>query len=202
MEETPLEGKSPVVTGLTTPYPDFISVCRPHPHILVTGPPRSGTHFLAFLLAERLGRQPYIEETQVSRHAGHTVGALAAWTKTPCVIQEPGMTHICHQLGNLWFVVFLRRAVADVLDSQRRGKHRTSWARAQYQAGWPQYLEEGVSIPEVMYRVWEQEQRPRFTAWVEVSYESLSADPLWVPREERPLSGLGVVAQQVRPPGS
>lgn len=154
--------------------------------VLVTGPHRSGTTICAEMIAHDAGHAVYREES----FGPDNVDAWLALIRRTCwaVIQCPSMCgHLSKVYGLNVAVVLMRRDMVDILRSQ---------AKINFRAGGPlesRYIGElanygidklGRNLAEVKYEAWEQ-QRARLRHPFEVSYESLAAHPLWIPKERR-----------------
>lgn len=104
-------------------------------------------------------------------------------TETEFVLQAPGICRHVHELSAPDIaIVLMRRATHDIHASERRvnwfGSIHNKWELERYG------LTKG-SIAEAKYLYWDGVQRELIHNPFEVEYESLSAHPMWIPREER-----------------
>jgi hypothetical protein len=147
-----------------------------HRRIIVTGPQRSGTTICARMIAQDTGHE-YIDENVIAIHDHLRLRYLINRHPNPFVIQAPGMAH----LADHWdaFIVWMVRPVAEILASERRIGWEGEWREL---AKYPGY--EGPAAVR-KYTHWEEFQREQVKEYIEVDYRSLSAHPLWVPKDRR-----------------
>lgn len=161
---------------------------RQHKRIIVTGPHRAGTTFTSEIIAEDLGYKLAAEnEFAASPHPSASFRLfwekLSGWTREDrCVVlHSPGISAFVHLVDALKpAVVFMRRSVDDIVASEKRIK----WDGQETRLIKDYFRSEGV-LPEVTYEIWEKYQKPIITHAYDLEYESLSAHPKWVPKEQR-----------------
>ena len=148
--------------------------------ILVTGPQRSGTTFIAKTIAYDIGLE-FIPEEAFGVHDVARFFALYA-TRTGFVVQAPTMCFVCHYVPGA--VVMCKRNVADILASQER----IGWTRINEPIEYTRYFKDDYTLPIAVHKyvMWEKWQKPMLGARsFEIEYESLRGHPLWVPKEQR-----------------
>lgn len=146
--------------------------------IFVTGPQRSGTRICAQMIAHDTDYE-YVDELDFGLDSLYQMSGLIA-SGRPLVIQCPSLCRHIHVLADAESaVVMMRRALDDVVASQRRigweGEH-TELVRYDRRDG---------AIAEVKYSFWETTQRDQIRHPFEFEYESLAAHPMWLPRSRR-----------------
>ena len=156
--------------------------------ILVTGPQRSGTRIAAKMIAIDTGHK-YIDETEFGVHSRK--GLKALMRKERIVIQCPALCRHVHNFSTAaTWIVLMRRSIEDSIASEKRiewefgaldelWKYGVEYNRLRYEA------EKGKPISARKYEYWENEQRDQLFNYLEIDYESLSAHPLWLPKEYR-----------------
>ena len=144
--------------------------------ILVTGPQRSGTRFVTYVLATDLQLAAYLEPQKEEDFEIITEG----------VWQGPKLSHKVHKLKLFdCLVVWVIRKTDDVLASE----NRINWKSAIKERGQlPEEYRNGI-LCEQRYKYWFERQRNFVPYWVEVQYESLKGHNLWVSPEERTKAG-------------
>lgn len=150
--------------------------------VLVTGPQRSGTTFVARVIAHDTGRL-YVDEDAFDIHG------MAAWRRlvessSDAVIQCPSMMHLVRTVPSDCLVVVVRRP----LDAIGASERRICWDGERLEVGRFSGVEVDVTAGEsraaaVKYAWW-ADHRSDVPHWVEVDYESLSDHPLWVEDRE------------------
>lgn len=145
--------------------------------ILVTGPQRSGTTFVANCFAHDTKR-PYVDEAAFGT-GNYDLFMQVVHGASVCVMQAPSMMKFAHHVPDDVLVVVVRRNVVDIVASQERigwGGERLELARYG--------LEEGC-ISQVKYDYWDRNKDVSPSSWMEVQYESMLEHPLWVGKEDR-----------------
>lgn len=161
-----------------------------HPKIVVTGPQRSGTRIAAQMIAADTGHQ-FVDEVEFLIKDEAMFWDILA-QRVNIVVQAP------HMLKDLvddppkdGFIVLMRRDLDDIHASADRirwaeelGGNRTELRKFG--------LEEGDSAA-IKYEYWDT--HPKSVPYLEVSYESLAAHPMYLPPDVR--KGFGPL--QTRP---
>ncbi|MFL6203068.1 MAG: hypothetical protein ACJ76J_28200 [Thermoanaerobaculia bacterium] len=144
--------------------------------VLVVGPQRAGTTIAARMLAGGLGTD-FLDERDVDGDLGQRIDELRH-RKTASVVQCPGWTWTCHELGGRGIgVVLLRRAIEEVIDSQERIR----WTRRCQPQELRRYGLLSGAIAEVKYRAWDEHQRRALGPHAhELAYTALAEHPLWL----------------------
>ena len=158
--------------------------------ILVTGPQRSGTHIAAKMIAHDL-RYQLVSEEAFSTHSVKKFTQLLE-RNFQMVVQCPGMCHVIHKFTayNVC-IILMKRDIDDIKASERR----IGWGRGlldellKYGIKYEHlrsYVKNGsVPISQLKYELWDTYQSGKIIHRLELSYESLSAHPLWIPKEKR-----------------
>ena len=141
--------------------------------LLVTGPQRSGTTVTAHILADEL-QYRYVDEAEIFIESKQAAAHFL--TQPKVVLQAPGLCHVAQQFGCP--VIMMRRAVEDILNSQRR----IAWEFEDHELS--KYPGRKGPICEIKYQCWDDEQK-HFCVSYDLDYESLSEHRLWVPPKER-----------------
>lgn len=146
------------------------------PHVVVTGPQRSGTTIAARMIAEDTGHR-FVDESEFGAYN------VDQWRdechKDRVVVQCPTMLkRIVDERDPYLFVVLMRRPLAEIHASQER----IGWQR--YEA-W-ELLQFGLTKGDsaaIKYLYWNERPKPSFH--LEVEYASLQGHQLWVEQEQR-----------------
>lgn len=156
--------------------------------ILVSGPQRSGTRIAAKIFAADTGHR-YIDENGFGIYDEYKFRVILQQRKI--VVQCPPMSHIIHEVAtDDTLVVFMIRDLDDIVASERR----INWTIGPYKElanyGLPRqaarrYRQHGGQVAPLKYAYWWGTQRAQVPHYLELEYESLSAHPLWVPKERR-----------------
>ncbi len=146
--------------------------------ILVTGPQRSGTRFVAKAIAHD-NDILYVSEQQIKIRKGNIVRHFLA-LKERLVIQCPGLCYCIHEFSRKdTLIVMVIRDTEDIIRSQKR----IGWGRFE-RGELKRYGKAKGVISEVKYDRWES-QRELISNWLEVKYDDLKDHPLFIPKEER-----------------
>lgn len=147
-------------------------------HILVTGPQRSGTRICARMIAHDTGYH-FVDEREIATGSLHVL--LMVFANHPnTVVQAPGLCHCVEGIANEKVaIVVMRRNIEDIIASQER----IGWIFEPVEL--LKYKAKAGPVAKVKYLWWEHYQRPVIKHAYEVEYESLSAHPLWIPKEQR-----------------
>lgn len=161
-------------------YQEFLAeMCQlDFANILVTGPQRSGTTIAAHMIAHDLD-MCYVDENVGLAWAGtHEENLLRKLLTVGVnnVVQAPAYAHVCHTLPESTVVVFMRRAIEDIIASQER----VNWTLESFELR--KYPEDYRATPVAhsKYLYWEEVQRDKIAHAYEVEYDSLRGHPLWV----------------------
>lgn len=158
--------------------------------ILVTGPQRSGTRFIAKAIAHDTGHA-YIDEAEIKTDSTYEIFWQIHLKDGPnYVIQCPGLCYIAPALITArhdFFLVMCMRNIDDIIKSQKRIKWPWEWLeRLKYENSWG-----NTFIAEIKYVQWNYEKE--FLSpdqYLEVQYEDMKAHPLWVPKKQRECWGF------------
>ena len=158
---------------------------RPFLTIVVTGPQRSGTKFVAEIIADELGLR-YVHESEYGVHDFHRFWALF---DQPAVIHAPAMSAYCHLFPENVAVAFVLRDVAEILASQAR---IAGWRESEEPRELAKYFRspDGESSVCVKYDVWQRFQKPALAGagkpFFELHYPADVQDhPCFVPAGKR-----------------
>lgn len=151
--------------------------------ILVSGPQRSGTHICARAIAYDTGHR-YIDEMAFAAHNSQRWREIVR-AGGRVVVQCPAQCHLLHEWAgdSRVGVVFMRRALKDILASQER----INWTAHEGARELAKYGLQYGTIAQVKYDFWERWQRDLFPPGrrFEVEYRSLRDHSLWLPRAKR-----------------
>ena len=160
-----------------------------HAIILVTGPQRSGTRIAAKMIAHDTGHT-YVDEEAFGTYNLRDFTLILR--RSNIVVHCPAMSHVIHGVAECHdiLVVFMLRDTDDIAASEAR----IQWDRGPYielaHFGYhgkraKTYRLRGGQIAPLKYKRWEMWQKALVWHHLELSYESLAAHPLWVPKEDR-----------------
>ena len=163
-------------------YVDALPELRTFRKILVTGPHRSGTTICSRMLAADLTRHTHVDERDIGvRSLSRLMKQLA--TNGPDIIHGPCFSSLVQWMAGDMAVVFMQRDQTDIQKSQDRigwTGREAEWQNGQY------FFPSTFSVPHAVYYGWILHQKPMMQVpYFEIEYESLSAHPLWVPKEKR-----------------
>lgn len=158
-------------------------------HILVTGPQRSGTAIAAKMIAKDTGHKYVDEYDYQTIHEDKFLAILA--NNNNIVVQCPAMSHFVHKIADdSTLVVMMMRNCDDIVASEKRVRWfvgpYTELARfgvSRKEA--KRFRMRGGRVSELKYKRWREEQRGKIPHYIELEYESLSAHPMWIPKEKR-----------------
>ncbi len=158
--------------------------------ILVTGPQRSGTTIAARMIAHTTGHQ-FVDEWDFNVSDLGMFHRLF-YTPGPMVIQCPALCRCVHHYADeRAMVVLMRRPPTEIADSVRR---------IRWEGNLPQEMTQyGITLPksdltnrklvidwiDTKYDFWNEIQAPCIPNSIEIAYNSLSNNPLWVPADRR-----------------
>ena len=161
---------------------------RDYQRILVTGPQRSGTRIAAKMIAADTGYE-YIDETEFGVHSRKGLRMLIR--RDYIVVHCPALCRTIHNYSTAdTQIVLMRRSIEDIIASEKR----IGWEFGALDELWKYGVEYnelrrefayGAPVSIRKYEYWENEQRDRLLNYLELEYESLSAHPLWLPKEAR-----------------
>lgn len=155
--------------------------------ILVTGPQRSGTTICAKMIARDTGHA-YIDErdTAISdMDAFNYLLVMARRLKSKIVLQCPAICRYIHLYGVKDILAIMMVRPLDVIlksqtriewDGEIKERKRYRFIAAE---------ENELPIAQIKYNFWKSDQQHLILNSLEVTYESLSTHPLWIPQEER-----------------
>jgi hypothetical protein len=146
--------------------------------IVVAGPQRSGTMIAAKILAHDL-KLPFHSEIEFDTHDFMKFMKLIQ-SKESFVVQAPSMSAYVHQLPCT--AIWMQRSHQDVLRSERRIK----WGAEEQLERNRYFTREHGSSAAIKHEAWERFQRIELGERAfDLSYDSLSTHPLWVPEDGR-----------------
>lgn len=154
--------------------------------IVVTGPQRSGTTFMAYAISYDIG-WPYADEAVFNIDDRKKFNDLLLFRERNIVVQAPGMMRWIDEYGlykDILFIVMIR-AVEDIVKSEVKRR----WGFRAYEI--KKYLDLGatldIPISKTKYEYFEKNQRQYFKGnLLLVKYpEDVRDHPLFVPDKER-----------------
>lgn len=145
--------------------------------ILVTGPQRSGTTFVANAISHDTKR-PYVDEAAFGT-SNYGLFIDVVEQASVCVMQAPSMMKFVHLVPDDVLVVVVRRKIEDIEASQER----IGWSGEALELA--RYGKSTGVIAEVKYDYWDRNKAHSPRNWVEVEYESMFNHPLWVDKDDR-----------------
>lgn len=144
--------------------------------IIVTGPQRSGTRFVAKCIANGLGLK-YIDEVEFNTHDEKLFKNILK--QDNIVVHCPAMTHICHKFDVA--VMFVRRPIKEIIESQKK----IDWDKRNIVGELAKYGKKKGNIAEVKYNAWDNWQKKLCKYPFEINYHDLEEHPLWVGKKKR-----------------
>lgn len=155
--------------------------------ILVSGPQRSGTRVCSKAIAGELCMSR-LDELDFGVDDRKRLSVVLQKSTRPLVIQCPGMMHVLQELADMdTCVVVMMRNKDDIRKSMKR--INWNWEQhelSKYAAVWHNSVPPNVKdIVDLKYYIWEHRQKDLIPNYQEIEYESLSANALWRPPEER-----------------
>ena len=164
--------------------------------IIVTGPQRCGTRFVAAAIAQDR-KLAFVGEEAIGVRDLITVTGIIEQQRG-WVMQGPALSYAIRTLARPdVLVVWMRR-------------HEPHWVASCERVGWnceseesripEKYKKPDTSHYQQRYAHWCSEHRPAIVHWIEVEYESLREHPLFVPTKLRAAAnkGAGFATDQVR----
>jgi len=182
-------------------FNEALEILKNHKKIIVTGPQRAGTTIAAKTLAKRLNLE-FIDEEEI-RVSNKKLFDQIINERNNFTLQCPGMPCNIHSIGNREdvFVIFMIRDVYDILLSQ----YRINWNYDQLES--KKYINAGfdvnINIPSsiIKYHIWNQYQKDKIKNKMELWYECLKTDDMWVDKKDRiNFSPKQTFVGQKRPP--
>ena len=134
------------------------------------------------MLAADLTRHTHVDERDIGvRSLSRLMKQLA--TNGHDIIHGPCFSSLVQWMAGDMAVVFMQRDQTDIQKSQDRigwTGREADWQNGQY------FFPSTFSVPHAVYYGWILHQKPMMQVpYFEIEYESLSAHPLWVPKEKR-----------------
>jgi len=147
--------------------------------IVVSGPQRSGTRFVAKVITHDTGKI-YIDEKEINFHDFR----LLDWylQQGNVVIQCPALCHMLHYITNeSVLVIVVRRPVEEIEESERKiGWPEISRFQELYKYG----CSEGI-ISRIKYAFWDKVQKPiLLDRGREINYHDLTTHELFIENHE------------------
>ena len=162
--------------------------------IIVTGPQRCGTRIATKMIAVDLGYKFFSELLVAVDNFGKLRWLLR--NESHFVVQCPALSHRVHELdGDDFLIVFMRRAVDDVLASERRIRWSGRGEQRKYE-GFARFYDVGDPICVRKTRVWDRFQKGMIRHALDLEYRLLTGHPLWVPKANRRLFRPGQIDDQ------
>lgn len=158
--------------------------------ILVTGPQRSGTHFIAKAIAYDTGHR-YIDEAEIHTDSIYEVFWLIQQYEESLVIQCPGLCHLAPALVKArdeFFLVMCMRDIKEIVASQKRIHWDWEWLELLKYSHQPflLYLNQHEPIAKIKYEAWKHDKQSLSPKkYLEVQYDDMKNHPLWIPKEQR-----------------
>lgn len=154
--------------------------------ILVTGPQRAGTKIASRMIAADTGYK-YVDEYVFGFSVDRFVKAISV---DSIVVQCPTMSSIIEYYAeDNTLVVFMFRDLEDIAKSEDRMGWTVGVYQELYKFGMSvtearMYRQSGGRTAPLKYELWAG-QKTVIKHYLELEYESLSAHPLWIPKNER-----------------
>jgi hypothetical protein len=191
-------------SGLVT-IEELIEIVPSFPSIAVTGPERSGTTITTEMICASTGYTNVSEETWDNSFES-LWGLLRE--RDRIVVHAPHLTFRVHEIDrhcpDRVLVVFVLRAVGDIVASQRRnhwgsrsehcpddgdpkgwGNPASRWYDAVSYKLFRDQIDPEAHLCLNRQRCWHRHQKQRVRNYAEVEYETLRSHPLWLEPEER-----------------
>ncbi len=164
---------------------EAFEILKDYKKILIVGPQRSGTTIASKIFAKKLNLQ-CIDEIRIKCSREDLYLAIIN-TENNFVLQCPSMSHCIHKIGNRddLFIIFMMRDIHDIICSQER--IRWNYCESEKKI----YIKEGFNInmnapiSVVRHHVWRTYQKDKIKNKIELWYECLKVDELWVDKEFR-----------------
>ena len=159
---------------------------KSYKRILVTGPQRSGTKIAARMIAADTGYK-YIDETVFSFNEDKFAETILAES---IVVQCPTMSSVIEYYAeDDTLIVFMFRDLDDIAKSEDRMGWTVGVYQELYKFGMSvtqarMYRQGGGRTAPLKYELWTG-QKTVIKHYQELEYESLSAHPLWIPKNQR-----------------
>jgi hypothetical protein len=149
-----------------------------YPHVLVTGPQRSGTRIASAILAHELGFD-VVDEDEIE--VGNLWRLFELYQqRSNIVVQAPGLSAYCHVVPDA--IVFMRRPLEEIHASEAR----IEWPAKAVEVEQVRYFHTDMAPAELKYWAWENFQKPHFHFdWYELEHSALEGHPLWVEKNGR-----------------
>jgi hypothetical protein len=176
-----------------TDFDDF-SFLKKYEKVVVLGPQRSGTHFIASVIASELEYTGIPEDDIHSDEHG-----FRDWNKFMDLSNDK--SNWCLQATDLMvdvedmpsdiMVVIVIRPIDDIIKSQKQ--IGWEWDKLIKETYRPKYPDEDYTRPisEIRYNVWNNIQKKNIKCnYIEIDYNSMSSHPMWVPVDKRPSGRL------------
>ena len=159
------------------------------PVILVTGPQRSGTRICAKMIAHDTGHR-FVDEAEIHTDSLYELVLQMHFAEErgqKIVVQCPALCHdVIHFKPYNPAIVMMIRNIDDIHASERRIGWWFNDLEAIKYWDWTEQERPMGDIARLKYDYWWLVcQEWKEDSWFEVEYESLSAHPLWIPKEER-----------------
>lgn len=173
----------------------IIDRLRSFNRIIVSGPQRSGTTFMCYVLMEEFG----FDRAQMPFNHFQTARQMLSAER--CLVHGPGVSRWLIELSQEFgaAVVFMHRPIGDIVRSQKR----INWGQEDRElviyGAYPHHSEtRKPRIADVKYAYWKEWQRDRISNVVEVEYDSMSDHRLWLEKPRRRGFDSRQVAKSVR----
>lgn len=171
-------------------FDDLVKKCKKYTRIVVSGPQRSGTTYMAKQLSESLNYEHADEYSFSIRNLGMFKQKL---DKENIVIQAPALTHILAEINHpRTLVIWMKRDFDDVKRSEDRiGWHPkdSSWEFAIYLQRFVNHFDLIRSFDRsapMKTKIFEDVQSPKMKVdWLYVDYEIAESSPNYIKPENR-----------------
>ena len=164
---------------------EALRILKDYKKILISGPQRSGTTIASKIFAKRLSLI-CIDEFEIKCGNEKLFHELID-SKENFVLQCPDMSHCLHKIGhrNDIFIVFMMRNVYDIICSENR--INWNWGekiKIKYEKEF-NIITKNVPISVIRQHVWKKYQKNQVKNKIELRYECLKDDDLWIDKELR-----------------
>jgi len=155
--------------------------------IIITGPQRSGTRFMTSILSDDMGYK-YIDESEFDIWSYEKLKSITMGIDG-FVAHAPGLAHLVNEIDNDIFIVFMRRDVADIVNSQNRinwGEIEINYIKDIYRNKFKNHtIDFTKPISEIKYQVWDIEKLNILNKYVDFNYTDLKLHKRWVDKDKR-----------------
>ncbi|MAG27368.1 hypothetical protein CMI47_17695 [Candidatus Pacearchaeota archaeon] len=180
-------------------YNSLLDKLKKFSKIIVTGPQRSGTTYMTYILAKDLNYKKIDEIVYREKFTPTTKLFIKELNKENIVIQAPTQTHILHKLkyDSKMIIIFIHRDDNDIIKSEDRiGWHKKCFKTEELpkylklcESDFNEYREKFLSFKRNSHLkkfVWNNLQKPIMkNTFVEVEYDILEQTKEFIPKSKR-----------------